>query len=182
MDFAPFKKPGLWPGFSHTAPSFLLLPTKFCFANFRGDPGRPKGGHKRHIACGDFFCKKPPARSLRCGSFSPRNFASQTSAGAPAAPRAAISGISLAATFFAKKRHPPAPLLLLLPTKFCFANFRGGPAAGGGGHLQSSLCSDAFLQKVAGRPLKSAQRAQGVVPFWRCILYDNLSSCGISNL
>ena len=30
---------------------------------------------------------------------------------------------------FYKKRHPPAPLLLLFPTKLCFANFCGGPAA-----------------------------------------------------
>ena len=39
LDCAPFKKPGLCPGFSHTAPSFLLFPTKLCFANFRGGPG-----------------------------------------------------------------------------------------------------------------------------------------------
>src|SRR5699024_7589375 len=38
LDCAPFKKPGLCPGFSHIAPSFLLFPTKLCFANFRGGP------------------------------------------------------------------------------------------------------------------------------------------------
>ena len=34
------KSPVERPGFSHTAVSFLLLPTKLCFANFRGGPGR----------------------------------------------------------------------------------------------------------------------------------------------
>ena len=37
------------------------------------------------IACGDFF--KSPARSLRCGSFFPRNFAGANFRGAPAALR-----------------------------------------------------------------------------------------------
>lgn len=32
------KSPASWPGFSHTAPSFLLFPTKLCCANFRGSP------------------------------------------------------------------------------------------------------------------------------------------------
>ena len=32
------KSPASWLGFSHTAPSFLLLPTKLCNANFRGGP------------------------------------------------------------------------------------------------------------------------------------------------
>ena len=32
------KSPAVWLGFSHTAPSFLLLPTKLCAANFRGGP------------------------------------------------------------------------------------------------------------------------------------------------
>ena len=34
------KSPVERPGFSHIAVSFLLLPTKLCFANFRGGPGR----------------------------------------------------------------------------------------------------------------------------------------------
>ena len=83
------KSPAERLGFSHTAPSFLLLPAKLCFANFRRGPGRPAGRQtcKLCIACGDFF--KSPTRSLRCGSFSPQNFAAQTFVGAPAAPRAA---------------------------------------------------------------------------------------------
>lgn len=32
------KSPASWLGFSHTAPSFLLFPTKLCCANFRGGP------------------------------------------------------------------------------------------------------------------------------------------------
>ena len=32
------KSPAVWLGFSHTTPSFLLLPTKLCGANFRGGP------------------------------------------------------------------------------------------------------------------------------------------------
>ena len=32
------KSPASWLGFSHTAPSFLLFPTKLCCANFRGSP------------------------------------------------------------------------------------------------------------------------------------------------
>ena len=32
------KSPAAWLGFSHTAPSFLLFPTKLCCANFRGSP------------------------------------------------------------------------------------------------------------------------------------------------
>ena len=36
------KSPVERPGFSHTAASFLLFPTKFCAANFRGGPGRAR--------------------------------------------------------------------------------------------------------------------------------------------
>ena len=36
------QRPASWPGVSHTASSFLLLPTKLCCANFRGGP-RPAG-------------------------------------------------------------------------------------------------------------------------------------------
>ena len=32
------KSPAVWLGFSHATPSFLLLPTKLCCANFRGGP------------------------------------------------------------------------------------------------------------------------------------------------
>lgn len=32
------KSPAVQPGFSHTAPSFLLFPTKLCCANLRGAP------------------------------------------------------------------------------------------------------------------------------------------------
>ena len=51
------KSPAERLGFSHTAPSFLLLPAKLCFANFRRGPGRPAGRQtcKLYIACGDFF-------------------------------------------------------------------------------------------------------------------------------
>ena len=53
------KSPAERLGFSHTAPSFLLLPAKLCFANFRRGPGRPAGRQscKLCIACGDFFVK-----------------------------------------------------------------------------------------------------------------------------
>ena len=65
IDFAPFKKPGrlaglfsyrsvipsrpksrhLRGGWPRNAPAgAVLLPTKLCCANFRGGPGRPKGG------------------------------------------------------------------------------------------------------------------------------------------
>jgi len=42
------KSPASWLGFSHTAPSFLLFPTKLCCANFRGSPAlraEEKSGH-----------------------------------------------------------------------------------------------------------------------------------------
>ena len=60
------KSPAVWLGFSHTAPSFLLLPTKLCCANFCGDPAAlPGGKRKLCIACGGFFCKIV-ARSFCC--------------------------------------------------------------------------------------------------------------------
>ena len=64
-------------------------PRNFADANFRGGPGRPKGG--KYASCASLAAAyfKPPARSLRCGSFSPQNFAAQTFVGAPAALRAA---------------------------------------------------------------------------------------------
>ena len=60
------KSPAERLGFSHTAPSFLLLPTKLCFANFRRGPGRPAGRQtcKLCIACGDFFAKNHRALIL----------------------------------------------------------------------------------------------------------------------
>ena len=110
MDCAPFKKPGrlaglfsyrsvipsrpksrrLRGGWPRNAPAgAVLLPTKFCCANFRGGPGRPAGG--KYASCASLAAAyfKPPTRSLRCGSFSPQNFAAQTFVGAPAALRAA---------------------------------------------------------------------------------------------
>ena len=90
------KSPAVWLGFSHTAPSFLLFPTKLCCANFRGDPAlRAKEGsrHQFHHA----NARRNGLRSiqkaqpvgwaflipLRHSSFSPQNFAMQTFAGAP---------------------------------------------------------------------------------------------------
>ena len=52
--------------------------------------------------------------------------------------------------FFAKKRHPPAPLLLLLPAKLCFANFRGGPGRPRGRPRAAYRLRRLFLQKVTG--------------------------------
>ena len=71
------KSPAVWLGFSHTAPSFLLFPTKLCCANFRGDPAlRAKEGSRhqfhhanathcrQHAACNEFFLFVPK-RSAR---------------------------------------------------------------------------------------------------------------------
>ena len=92
------------------APLLLLLPTKFCSANFRGGPGRPGAAICKVRFAPTLFLQKSVIRPLPCSSFSPRNFASQIFARAPAAPRAAISGISLAATFFSKSRRAPAEI------------------------------------------------------------------------
>ena len=81
------------------APLLLLFPTKFCSANFRGAPGRPRGGHERHIACDDFFIKNHRALILLLLA-SPRNFALQIFAGAPAA-QGAANGL---AAHFSKPR------------------------------------------------------------------------------
>ena len=96
------KSPAGQPGFFHTAPSFHLgpraaayaavgletrlraqsfSPQNFANANFCGGPGRPKGGKYANCASLAAAYFKPPARSLRCGSFSPQIFAAQTSAG-----------------------------------------------------------------------------------------------------
>ena len=65
---------------------------------------------------------------LRHSSFSPRNFASQTFVGAPAALPGGkrASCVSLAAFFCRKSScaHSAAPRF---PAKLCFANFCGGP-------------------------------------------------------
>ena len=67
------KSPAVWLGFSHTAPSFLLFPTKLCCANFRGDPAlRAKEGsrHQFHHA----NAKIPNARAFGIFPYSPFTF------------------------------------------------------------------------------------------------------------
>ena len=90
------KSPASWLGFSHTAPSFLLLPTKLCNANFRGGPAlRAQKGSRCQFHHAN--SRRNGLRSiqkaqpfgwaflipLRHSSFSPQNFAVQTFVGTP---------------------------------------------------------------------------------------------------
>ena len=87
------------------APRF---PTKFCFANFRGDPGRPKGGHKRHIACGDFFAKSR-RRAHSAAAPSPHEILLRKLPRGPRRPGGHERHIACG-DFFAKSRQAPAEI------------------------------------------------------------------------
>ena len=137
IDFAPFKKPGrlaglfsyrfvipsrpksrrLRGGWPRNAPAgAVLLPTKFCCANFRGGPGRPAGG--KYASCASLAAAyfKPPTRSLRCGSFSPQNFAAQTFVGNLSA-RSALASPAMEYRDYQRNRERNCRL-------HCFSSYR----------------------------------------------------------
>ena len=104
------KSPAGWPGFSHIAPSFLLLPAEFCRCKLPRGPRPPCG---RLI---DFAPFKKPGRLA--GLFSYRSVI-------PSRPKSRrLRG--------GWPRNAPAGAVLL-PTNFCCANFRGGPGRPAGG-------------------------------------------------
>ena len=109
-------------------------PRNFACANFRGGPAAlwaaMRGGVS--LAATFLFHKKLIARSFRCGSFAPRNFASQISAGAPPPGGRPCGAAHPLRRFFCKSHRVLIPLLLLLPMKPCCAKFHGGPRRPGG--------------------------------------------------
>ena len=51
------KSPAVWPGFFHTAPLFLLFPTKFCWRKL---PRVPRGPWPGEISVLTLLCKPEP--------------------------------------------------------------------------------------------------------------------------
>ena len=132
------------------APLLLLFPTKLCFANFCGGPAAPRGRQKSVISLATIFFKNHRALilllhlGLSAAAYAAVGLETRLRAQSPphkillckllrgpCRPEGRLlkSSLCSGAFCFSQKRHPPAPLLLLFPTKLCFANFCGGPAA-----------------------------------------------------
>ena len=137
------KSPAVWLGFSHTAPSFLLLPTKLCCANFRGGPGRPAGRQtcKLCIACGDFF-QKIIVRSFCCSSLPRETLLRKFSWG----PRPPCRAATHCAPF--KKSGPLAGLSFRSGTSLAARAFPGENAHGSTA-LLAHLCRHSQLRGAA---------------------------------
>ena len=108
IDFAPFKKPGrlaglfsyrfvipsrpksrrLRGGWPRNAPAgAVLLPAEFCRCKLPRGPRPPEGRQIRKLCTLAAAYFKPLTRSLRCGSFSPQNFARANFRGEPLCPK-----------------------------------------------------------------------------------------------
>ena len=137
MDFAPFKKPSRLAGLFSYRSVIPPSPHEILLAQiFMGAPAAHSGGHTQaSYRLRRLFCKKPPARSLRCGSFSPQNFADANFRGSPGRPGSGCLDSApfrtpgqKAGPFSYRSVIPPSPRETLLTQISA-----GAPAAQGGG-------------------------------------------------
>ena len=189
MDFAPFKKPSRLAGLFSYRSVIPPSPHEILLAQiFMGAPAAHSGGHTQaSYRLRRLFCKKPPARSLRCGSFSPQNFADANFRGSPGRPGGGCLDSApfrtpgqKAGPFSYRSVIPPSPRETLLTQIFAGApaarraasRLRRRRAAAQGFGRAKPCGAKSFLRR-----LKSAHRAEDVVPFWPVLLYDRISSC-----
>ena len=129
------KSPAVWLGFSHTAPSFLLLPTKLCFANFRGGPAARwaamRGGVS--LAASFFVSQKSSSRAHSAALRFPAKLCLRKFPRGPRPPCGRPCGAAHPLRrFFCKSHRALIPLLLVSPRNFACAKFHGGPRRPGG--------------------------------------------------